>query len=730
MPATLVVRYIGYQTQKRTITKASANRQDFLLKPAVTEMGEIVVTDEDPAVQIMREVIRRKQEWRQQLKTYRGEAYTRQSLANDTAIVSISESVSEVFWDHEKGHREVQKSKRQTANIEAADNFAGVSYLPNFYDDDIEIAGFEMMGVTHPKALDYYDFKLIGQTSLDNRTVFKISVTPRRKLQPLFEGTIHVLDEKFALLDVVLTPNKVVNFPPPVQSFNLDYEQQFHNYGRDFWLPIDVRIGGNVKISMVGLEFPLIKFNQLSRITNYSVNTELPDTLYKKGDQFIVDSTAVASDSLVVKQLDAVPLSVNEEKAYATLDSNATLAKAFKPSGFLARYIDDDSDDEESSDPGSLSFLDKVPGSISPDARYNRVDKVFAGLRYSVWATDWLELRAKGGYSTGYNEWNYGGGLSLDWLNGTHLKSTLGWDYSAQTVTRFNSPIYHTYYSIIPNLLGNKGYFDYYRSEGFRGFSKWEFPHDLTLETGFNSHNHSSLSTNTAYDLMGKTDSFRINPPINEGRLQSIDIIAGFNLDEGYNFGVTGIKQMRFKVEHSSESLGSDFNFTKYSGVLSWSFPTFYQRRLFPNTLDINLSAGTYSGDLPFQKWSTADAAIGFTAPFGVLKSTRNRPYEGDRYWSLIVEHNFRTILFETIGFQPAIDNNIGLIIFGGAARTWLSQDNLNAVPDGYQPNLTDGIHWEAGVSINGILSVLRLDFAARLDQPAFLITLSAARLF
>ncbi len=113
-----------------------------------------------------------------------------------------------------------------------------------------------------------------------------------------------------------------------------------------------------------------------------------------------------------------------------------------------------------------------------------------------------------------------------------------------------------------------------------------------------------------------------------------------------------------------------------------------------------------------------------------MLKSTRNRPYEGDRYWSLIVEHNFRTILFETIGFQPAIENNIGLIVFGGAARTWLSQDNLNTVQDGYQPNLTDGIHWEAGASINGILGVLRLDFAARLDQPAFLITLSAARLF
>jgi hypothetical protein len=728
LPATLLVRYIGYHSQRRTIKPESDSKQNFAMEASVTEMKEIVVTDEDPGERIMREVIRRKQRWRQQLQTYSADAYTRQTLANDTSIVSITESASQVFWDKQQGHREVLKSKRQTANMDAGENFAGVSYLPNFYDDNIEIAGFDMMGVTHPRALDFYEFKLLEQTSIDSQTVYKIKATPQRKLQPLFKGTVFVLDEAYALLKVNLQPNEVVNFPRPVKSFNLDYKQQFNNYGQDYWLPVDIRIGGDIKISMVGLDFPMIKFKQLSRITNYQVNPQLPDSLYEDEDVFSVDSTTINSDSLITRQIDTVPLSTEEETAYATLDSTATLEKAFKPSGFLARFVDDEEEQDSSSGSGALSFIGDIPGSFSPDLRYNRVDELFAGLRYTVEPAEDLHFYGKAGYSTGYSEWNYGGGLNLHWLDKKGLESSVGWSYDAQTVTRYNSPVYKPYYTIIPNLLGDKGYFDYYRSEGYRAFSMWELQRqDLSLEVGFNSQDHTSLTTNTAYDFLGKAGNFRINPPIEEGRLQSVDFIAGYNLDDSYNFGVTSRKFIKLQIEHSASSLGSDFDFTRYMGHLSWSFPTFYQRRLFANTLDIDIRGGTFSGELPFQKLGIIDAAIGESAPYGVLKAARGRPYEGEQYLAINVEHNFRTIPFEALGLQPLVDRNIGLIVFGGAARSWL---NPNYATSGYRPNTTGGIHWEAGASLNGILGLFRLDFAARLDEPAFLVNLGVARLF
>jgi hypothetical protein len=727
LPATLLIRYIGYETQNLTIDRNSSAKHNISLKPSVTEMQEIIVTDEDPGMRIMREVIKRKQQWRKQLETYSAEAYTRQTLSNDTAIVSITESVSEVFWDKQRGHREVQKSKRQTANIEAASNFAGVSYLPNFYDDNIEIAEFNMVGITHPDALDYYDFKLADQTSLDNKTVYEIEVTPDRKLQPLFVGTAYVLADEYALIEVKLTPNDVVTFPPPIKSFNTDYEQQFNNFGQDFWLPVDVRIGGDIKIKMVGLDFPMIKFKQLSRITNYEVNTSLPDTLYEKEGPFSVDSTTVQSDSLIAQQINTVPLSSEEELAYSTLDSTATLEKAFKPSGFLSNILEDEEDGNKSNS-GFLSFLNEIPGNISPDARYNRVDQSFLGLRYNIDATDRLNIRGQGGYSTGYREWSYGGGLTIDWLQQNWGSATLGGDYRAGTKTRYNSQTYSPYYTIIPNLLGHQGYFDYYRAEGFRLFSGWNLPHSLSLEFGYNHEHQTSLPTTTAYDILGSSN-FLANPAIPEGTLSSIDITTGYNIDEGYNFGVTAQKKVQFTIEHSSDAIGSDYEFTRYAGFISWSFPTFYQRRFLSNTLDFNITGGTYSGDLPPQKWGIIDGTIGSTAPYGVMKTIRNRPYQGQQYLSINVEHNFRTIPFELLGLRPLVNNNIGFIVFAGAAKTWLHSDNFLS-QSGFQPRQTNGTHWEVGASLNGILGLIRLDMATRINQPAILVNISLARLF
>ncbi|GAA5521874.1 DUF5686 and carboxypeptidase regulatory-like domain-containing protein [Aliifodinibius salicampi] len=732
LPATLIVRYIGYHTLTKPITRETPQQQDLSLQPSVTEMDEIVVTDENPATRIMREVIRRKQQWRQGLNTYQAEAYTRQSLANDTSIVSITESISQVFWDKEQGHREVLKSKRQTANIQSSANFAGVSYLPNLYDDNVDIAGFELMGITHPDALDYYNFKLVDQTSRDDQTVYEIEVIPARKLQPLFRGTAFVLDEEYALLKVDLEPNEVVTFPRPVKSFNTSYQQQFNNFGRDFWLPIDMRITGDVKVSMIGLNFPLIRFKQLSRVSNYEINTSLPDSLYQQEETFTTDSTA-QSDSLLVQRASAVPLSQAEEEAYANLDSTATLEKAFKPSGFLSRFVDDEDDEQESDSGSGFNPMQYIPGQLMPNGRFNRVDELFAGLKYEVQPFDRLTLRGNGGYSTGYEEWSYGGGLSVRWLNKNSINATVGWDYNARTSTRYTSHIYNPYFTIIPNLLGNDGYFDYYRSEGYRTFSKWDnFGPDLSLEIGFNSEDHRSLPTTTAYDFLGKSNNYRFNPAINEGRLNSLDLVAGYNINEGYNFGVTGQKYIRFEIEHSSDKLGSDFNFTRYETRLAWSFPTFYQRRLFPNTLDVGIKAGTFSGDLPYQKMGVIDGALGPISPYGILRAARGRPYEGEQYIALHAEHDFRTIPFEAIGLQPLVERNIGLILFGGAARTW--GPTASHIPaqsnQTYLPNGTGGIHWEAGASLNGILGLFRVDIATRIDQPAVLVNVGVARLF
>ena len=310
------------------------------MEEAFLEMEEITVTGEDPAISIMREVINRKKIWRENLSTYRVDAFSRQQLKTDTSIVSISESISEAFWDKERGNREILKSRRQTANIEGSNNFAGVSYLPNFYDDNLDIVEFDVVGVTNPKALSYYNFELVNFSKIDDKIIYEIDVTSKRKLQPLFEGTIFVQDIDYSMIAVRLKPNDVIVFPPPVQEFDMYYEQQFSNFGGEFWLPVDFRLDGTVKVGVPGLRFPLIGFKQVSKLNNYEVNIDIPDSIF--GETWMtVDSTTIGhSDSLFAATIDVIPLSKVELDAYDSLDSTATLEKAFQPKGFLVRFLD------------------------------------------------------------------------------------------------------------------------------------------------------------------------------------------------------------------------------------------------------------------------------------------------------------------------------------------------------------------------------------------------------
>ena len=111
LPAKVKFSYIGYRSQIIVISESSPARHDILLEPSIIEMAEIVVTDEDPAVNIMRKVIERKQQWREELETYAAEAYSRMTIENDSGIVMISETISKAFWGREKGPREIVKIK-------------------------------------------------------------------------------------------------------------------------------------------------------------------------------------------------------------------------------------------------------------------------------------------------------------------------------------------------------------------------------------------------------------------------------------------------------------------------------------------------------------------------------------------------------------------------------------------------------------------------------------------
>ena len=284
VPAVVEVRYIGYRSQQYHVTEDAADVHDFALEPVPIEMEALVVTAEDMGPNIMRKVIAQKQTWWDSLETFRVEAYSRfvyykgKGDNDSSEIVAIVESLSDGFWDGEKGWREVVKDKRETENLDIAlPAAAGV----NLYDDETVLVGHLMIGVTHPDALNHYDFVLTGRRKMDEHVIYDIDVKPKHSLKTAFNGRVAVLDSVYALVEVELTPNRAFLFPPPIREFTITMRQQFSNFGGDYYLPVGYQSDVNIEIGMIGLQFPPIKGQRVSRLTGYEVNVVLPDSLYQ-----------------------------------------------------------------------------------------------------------------------------------------------------------------------------------------------------------------------------------------------------------------------------------------------------------------------------------------------------------------------------------------------------------------------------------------------------------------
>jgi hypothetical protein len=725
IPDTLIISYIGYETQKIMVSASAGQELQIFLKRILLEMPPVVVIAEDPAIDIMRKVINRKKIWRDALKTYQARAYSRLVLENDSGIVSIAESISETYWDREKGLRELIKSKKQTSNLSEQENLAVASFIPNFYDDDIDEQGYKVIGPTHPDALKYYDFKLEKVRYLDDQDVYTIRVIPASKLQPTFAGTLEVQDSTFALLAVDLKPGSAILYPWPIQEWNLQYRQQFSNFGKIYWLPVDYRVEGTIRFGLTGLQFPRIHYKRITGLTDYQINLLLPDSLYQKKDHLSVDSLTLKDPSLFTQRQAIIPLTQREEAAYQTLDSTMTLSKAFKPTGFLARMVDVEVEGErEDKGKKSSNFFTY----FSPQLWFNRVDGLHAGLKYTPRLAERLHISLLAAYKTSLRCGAYAAGMEYRFSTKNPVRFKI--DYSSNTDIRGgDSENYSRTLASLAPLLAAADYFDYYWNKSFRVETALPLAilHSV-ITVRFNSEKHRSVSKRTDFNLLSSDYKQRFNPEIESGNLRSVELQVRYG-DAYIPFGVVGQKRLEFRIESTSPGLlNSDFNYTRYAVSADVSLKTWLKRRLLPMSLDIHLGAGYAGGKLPVQKFYAIDGSLLGFSPFGTMRTLASRPYEGEKYAAIFLEHNFRTVLFELMGLDFLTRNGIGIIIHGAAGRTWISAERQENAD--FMIRTTNRLHQEAGLSLNGLFNMFRLDVTRRLDRNNTFIGFGLSRFF
>ena len=692
-PAVLVFSYVGYRTDTVSLAVSGDGAVDVALTPIAIELQEVVVTSEDPAVGIMRKVIENKHRWREALHAYRFSAFTRQLFRRDTAIASISESYTLGYWRRGDTLREVVTQKRQTENIPIGRNFAFVGQIENFYDDELDFLGFRFVGPTSPEAFDYYRFVLEGIRQSDGVPLYDIRMEPRSRVVPLFSGKLSVIGDSWALVGLDVVPNEAYVIPF-VSDLSIRYSQGFGQYGGQFWMPTDIRVSGSVELGIVGLSLPRIGFEQTSTIYEYHINTELPDSVFAARR---ITSSAESStfDSTFWAANEVLPLTVEEQAAYESIDSTQTLDKQFAPSGPLMAIGE-----------GGLSWLEYV------DVRFNRVEGLFLGGKFStdsLWSR--MTLSAKAGYGLSDEHLKFALGVTVRIVDaGAIAAGLLAYD----DIAYFPDELQLDALGVsLTSLLAKNDPRDYLSVRGFTGFVEASPFHAWTVRLRYRDEHHQSSAQTTDYSLFFRSRSYRVQPEAWEGRLRALAFETRLGGDP-VPFNIVSRDFLDLELEHSpGRTLASDFEYTWLRVGGEYSVADFLRRSLFPPTLTVRAALGASWGSVPPQRQFSLPSTVAGFGPIGVLRGSRVKEFGGTQFVAVALEQNFRSVPFLLLDIPFLYKNGIEVMVHGAVARSWANQGS------GAEHLATSGWYAEAGAGIGKIVGFIRCDLTYRFYDPS-----------
>ena len=336
----VVCQYIGFSQSSFNVSVKENEMvtHNFSLTDQNLTIKEFTVkASEDPAKYIMRQVIKRRVFHLNQIEAFQtdmylkgvlrtrsapdkimGEKVEKKEMGLDTTGKGILFLVEEnaTYYTEGKKEKTVIHSVRQSGSP----NGLGFSQFPpviNFYANSIRISDqLNPRGFISPisdNAFNYYDFKLLGDFAEDAHTIFKIKVTPKRLYEPLFSGTLYVVDNEWAIHSLeMLATNKnnmelldsllITQLYLPLKADEWVIKQQV-------WYPVFKFFGFDFNGSFVTV------------YDNQKINAPIPDSIFNKKIVSVYDKTANKKDSAFWEENRPIPLAEEEVKDFVVKDS-------------------------------------------------------------------------------------------------------------------------------------------------------------------------------------------------------------------------------------------------------------------------------------------------------------------------------------------------------------------------------------------------------------------------
>ncbi len=266
----LIFQYMGYKSYTKDIRVTDKDQeilvtleeQSFVLPSLVYTSGE------DPAYNIMRQVISRSKYHLYQLASYETTVYVkgtgrvkkvpfllRKRLAKegiDSTRVFTVESVTEIKYKMPNTYEENIVSIITNTEENAP---SPMPYIKaSFYEPRI----VEALSPLSPNAFVYYRYRYDGAFTDKGYTIFKIYVRPKVKGDQVFEGYLYIVEDLWCIHSL--------DFNSIFQGFKVNINQLYHPIQPIAWMPVTHKF--NVEGSFMGFE---VEFKYAAINNDYSI---------------------------------------------------------------------------------------------------------------------------------------------------------------------------------------------------------------------------------------------------------------------------------------------------------------------------------------------------------------------------------------------------------------------------------------------------------------------------
>jgi len=665
-PVSVRIRHIGYSSQTVRLTQHQSETRLFRLRSETLQLEEVDISDEDPALSIMRKVIDRKARMRKVQSTFEADSFTRFFLYRrkyrDDVLVQVKEQIGQTFWRKGEGGRQYVHSEMTKPDESGSFKYVDIQAVPNLNDDHLEIFGTKYIAPTHPDALQHYTFRFGNKKSVDGNMVYEIYISPKSASKSALVGRLRILDEEYVVLDASVKPNRFASPSQPITDFDVTYDQQFAEFEKGIWLPIDFSISGWLEFGRSGARYPRATYRQTTRLTKHLVNGETPDSLFAKSDPISYDPIYKFRSFLFDESTDFVQLTEIEARDIEKIRPDGKLSDEFIPMGLLAGYA-------------GVSIMEKNTGEFQefrfprPSLWFNRVDGFRLGL--SEIGKDFKRARLyfRGGVGFSRLEPDLELGLKANLIKRDKFKVLTDFSLRDQLSTNLPFSSWSRTEVSIPVYIGSPDYFDYHRRRGVKASTLIESGR-ASIDLGVTMDELGSV-TREASETPWLFDRIRReNPEINSRRMISPYANITFSLPGSLPRGLGADFSAYLQQNFDSRGEETDTQFQAISLRGSITIPTFSYRRSTPSSLVVQAGYDELRGATPDFVRVGLDTSVLRYGRVGVFTTRNEQALWGTGASFISWEKRLETLPFEWLRLYPLSDRGMGLSVYGN--HGWL----------------------------------------------------------